>query len=221
MNLYSTHATEFSKTRQSPWPGWLQAVSLLKKHQPLSILDVGCGNGRFLSFIKQEGILYKKYLGIDNSKELIGIAKKSFSEAKERFQISDVETESILEYKDSKSFNCIVMFGLMHHIRSKEKRKQLIDEAFTLIKESGIVIITFWQFKTDISFLNTHIVEDLGNDDYILRFGKEAKRFCHFTSDEEIAELCSDIPQSAIITKFKADGKNQHMNAYVILEKLS
>lgn len=220
MNLYNTHAQEFSKTRQSPWAGWLQTSPFLKKHQPLSVLDVGCGNARFLSFMQQEEIIYKNYLGIDNSTELIQIAKDAFSGNKDNFEIRDVETESILQFKDSTLFNCIVLFGLMHHIRSKDKRKQLIDDAFTLIQDSGIVIITFWQFKSDTSFFNSHVVEDLQNNDYILRFGKEAIRFCHHTTDEEIAELLADIPATSISTQFKADGKNQHMNAYVILEKI-
>ena len=48
--FYKTVATDFSATRQMPWAGWDRLLPFLPK-EAIDILDLGCGNGRFLSFL--------------------------------------------------------------------------------------------------------------------------------------------------------------------------
>lgn len=47
--FYRVTADEFDQTRGSSWPGWERILPYL--HAPLSVLDVGCGNGRFGVFL--------------------------------------------------------------------------------------------------------------------------------------------------------------------------
>lgn len=229
-DLYTTFAQDFSDTRKRPWEGWLTLIDDLKKYQPLNLLDVGCGNGRFLDFLIEQKIQYDAYLGIDNSKELLEIAKKK-NLPRAEFKEQDVEVTAIDQIPKpqtpnptahSPQLNAICMFGLMHHIRTFRVRKQLIDDAITLIKNKGIIIITFWQFKDDESFFNSHVVKiegsDLQRNDYILRFGKEATRFCHYVDDQELDLLMQDVPANITRNIFFADGKNKKMNRYLILE---
>ncbi len=53
--FYRDRAEAFSATRERPWPGWSRVLACLEgSPRPLRVLDVGCGNGRFASFLAQE-----------------------------------------------------------------------------------------------------------------------------------------------------------------------
>ena len=51
--FYSAEASSasFSKTRDHPWPGWERAWSATQDAARRSVLDAGCGNGRFAEFL--------------------------------------------------------------------------------------------------------------------------------------------------------------------------
>ena len=49
--FYETVAIDFDATRQQAWAGWERLLPYL--HAPLSILDIGCGNGRFGAFLAE------------------------------------------------------------------------------------------------------------------------------------------------------------------------
>jgi 2-polyprenyl-3-methyl-5-hydroxy-6-metoxy-1,4-benzoquinol methylase len=59
---------------------------LIKKMKPTSILDVGCGNGRFVNLLTKE---CKDYVGMDISENLIDICKKKYPDY--HFEASKIE----------------------------------------------------------------------------------------------------------------------------------
>jgi len=52
----------------------------IENHQ--KILDLGCGNGRLLNFLKNKKI---EYIGVDNSEKLLLEAQKQYPEYKQKF----------------------------------------------------------------------------------------------------------------------------------------
>lgn len=50
--FYRVTADEFDQTRGTAWPGWVRLLPHLRA--PLSVLDVGCGNGRLGVFLSAE-----------------------------------------------------------------------------------------------------------------------------------------------------------------------
>jgi hypothetical protein len=50
-SFYSESAEEFAATRSASWPGWRKLLPLLREKRNAAILDVGCGNARFASFL--------------------------------------------------------------------------------------------------------------------------------------------------------------------------
>jgi len=74
-NFYSRNAESFSNTRAVVWAGWDKLFEHIAP--PDSVLDVGCGNGRFFKAVKQVNSEIE-YLGVDSSTELIEIARKNF-----------------------------------------------------------------------------------------------------------------------------------------------
>ena len=51
--FYRENADAFDVTRRVPWPGWNRLAEFLPATGPLSTLDLGCGNGRFLRWLAE------------------------------------------------------------------------------------------------------------------------------------------------------------------------
>jgi ubiquinone/menaquinone biosynthesis C-methylase UbiE len=69
---YNQIAEGFSETRQFPWKDFECFKAYYRPN--FAVLDLGCGNGRLLTFLENEG--FKSYLGLDQSAELLKQAKK-------------------------------------------------------------------------------------------------------------------------------------------------
>ncbi len=217
MNLYDKHAKDFSNTRQHPWKGWELALKNFKPSDNFNVLDIGCGNARFYSFLK-ERFSELDYLGIDYSEEMLKEASKVI-DSSNLIQL-DLEKESLKERVDQK-FDLIVMFGVMHHIKSRDRRKKILREIHSLLNKNGVAIITFWQFSENKEFLKKHLIEDLGKNDFIISFGKEgATRFAHSFTKEEVDSLYKELYIN-VKDSFNSDGFNDEMNYYVISNIIS
>jgi 2-polyprenyl-3-methyl-5-hydroxy-6-metoxy-1,4-benzoquinol methylase len=91
-----------------------------KKHFPknkeIKILDVGCGMGHFLYFLKKEG--YKNFVGIDISPQQIEFVKKKISDK--------VILGDIFDYLCSgETFDVIVMNDIIEHMNPDNLLKLL------------------------------------------------------------------------------------------------
>jgi len=178
--FYTRNAKSFSDTRQSYWPGWEKAwegITLINPH-PAKILDVGCGNGRFLDFLQERHSNFE-YLGIDSSAELIKTRVAKTGEliqikenstrdipdmlnnddtASFNFKVVDLSRESAWTSKEfktfgglelTKRFDLIVSIAVFHHIPGRKSRSQLLKNLQELLMENGLLLITFWDFKDD------------------------------------------------------------------------
>jgi SAM-dependent methyltransferase len=197
-NLYSEHAQEFSNTRQSAWIGWdrlLKNETLMENsNRGIKILDLGCGNGRFLKRVLDSELKIESYLGLDNSDILLNIAKKEFKDIKNaEFIKLDLETNWEETYKfDPSDYNLITAFGVMHHITTFENRKMIYQKAFDLLQGNGIFCVTYWQFINLRNLINK--AKKIGENDFELTFGSSgATRFAHYSDESEIKDLEKDI----------------------------
>lgn len=220
MNLYSIHAHEFSQTRQSPWFGWNKILKYKIINPQSKILDIGCGNGRFLKFLIDNNIQFESYIGIDNSDELLKIADYQFPNTNSQisFLNIDVEDETWGEQFQETEFELIIAFGLLHHIRTFKQREQLFQTIEQLLSQDGVAVVTLWQFLLYSRF-TSKIKKELGENDFEMSFGKKgATRFVHFTSDTELQNILNST-NLEVIEDFLADGDNNKLNRYVVLKK--
>ena len=79
-DFYIAQSDEFSATRGKPWPAWDRVLDRVIssrefEHAGHSILDVGCGNGRFASLLEDTPAADWRYLGIDASPALTSLAR--------------------------------------------------------------------------------------------------------------------------------------------------
>ena len=113
-----------------------QFRSYFKKHLPrntkVKILDMGCGFGSFLYFLRKEG--YQDVHGVEISPEQVAAA--------EDMGIPNVSCHDILEYLKAHphAFDCVVALDVLEHF-SKSEICDLIDLTFQALREGGRIII--------------------------------------------------------------------------------
>lgn len=130
---YDKISEEFSRTRKTAWPEFEIFKKHLKKEQTL--VDIGCGNGRFFKSIPKN--LKIKYVGIDNSKNLIKEAKKTI---KAEFKTGDILKIPV----KAKIADITACIAVLHHIPSAELRRKAVKELHRITKKNGKLLLTVW-----------------------------------------------------------------------------
>ena len=127
-------AIDISEERASRAP-YLRAV--IRKYFPANreakILDVGCGAGLLLYFLREAG--YTRLWGIDTSPEQVQDARNSGFE--------QVERANALEFLGNtadRSFEVIVAFDIIEHLTGPELLR-LADEIHRVLSDGGLWLI--------------------------------------------------------------------------------
>lgn len=242
--FYTQQAQSFSATRQMPWQGWqqcLDAMPQLSAGEKPSVLDVGCGNLRFARFLCDEaGIVPTTYFAVDNCKPLVksGDADVHVSE------LAFIELDVIKSLLDNTlslrltvpACDLVVAFGFLHHVPGADKRVQLLRTLLEKTKPGGYVCVSFWQFmnsqklaakaqETTVQGLQAFGIDasELEEHDYLIGWQDKADtwRYCHHFSQEELDELLASLGSDVhVCAQFSADGKENNLNWYVILQRL-
>ncbi|OHA85037.1 MAG: hypothetical protein A2481_01975 [Candidatus Yonathbacteria bacterium RIFOXYC2_FULL_47_9] len=189
---YDTIAPEFSRTRGTFWSELLFVRDLIPEGSRL--LDIGCGNGRFLGALEGKAL---NYTGIDFSEGLIGVARECY---RERAQTTFVVGDALALPFPDRSFDNVVSFAVLHHIPSRAYRVQFLREAARVVKPGGLIVVTAWnvwhsrpgivlEFAFKKILGRTHT--DFG--DAILDFGKEKNaRYVHALTMHELRSLANE-----------------------------
>ena len=242
--FYAQQAQSFSATRQMPWQGWqrcLDAMSQLSAGEKPSVLDIGCGNLRFARFLCDEaGIVPEKYFAVDNCKPLVESGDAGAYVSELAFIELDV-IKSLLDNRLSSELtvpacDLVVAFGFLHHVPGVDKRLQLLRTLLEKAKPGGFVCVSFWQFMNSQKLAakaqetTTQGLRALGIDtseleenDYLIGWQDKANtwRYCHHFSQEELDELLASLGSDVhVCAQFSADGKDNNLNRYVILQRM-
>ena len=242
--FYAQQAQSFSATRQMPWQGWqrcLDAMPQLLSGEKPSVLDIGCGNLRFVRFLFDEaGIAPGTYFAVDNCKPLV----ESGDAGAHLPQVTFIELDVINSLLDNTlslrltipACDLVVAFGFLHHVPGAEKRLQLLRTLLEKVKPGGFVCVSFWQFmnsqklaakaqETTAQGLQALGIDtsELEEHDYLIGWQDKENtwRYCHHFSQEELDELFASLgPDVQVCAQFSADGKDNNLNRYVILQRV-
>ncbi|KAG5915923.1 hypothetical protein E4U61_004148 [Claviceps capensis] len=165
--VYEAIAPHFSATRHSPWPF---VKSFLLSQPPASIgLDIGCGNGKYLTVNPALHILAS-----DRSPSLVALAKQQHGarEHKDRPQKTTDEPSSsstngataALLTADSLSLpfrphsaDFIICIAVIHHFSSVERRRAAIEAILECLRrETGRALIYVWALEQGTSRRGWH-----------------------------------------------------------------
>ena len=238
--FYNQVAESFDDSREYFWPGWeellksLQTLVQQKGDQPLKVLDVGCGNGRFAQWLDSHSI-QASYIGIDSNSFLLDAAtqkNEKLTKVKTSFlQVDIIEKilnleKLILAETATQSFDLIVCFGVLHHIPGEENRTRLIQMCNDQLSSDGLLTVATWDFSTIPSLMSrsqklseTELIPDPESNDYLLDWKRQdqitPQRFCHLISEQE-TEIWWSSTGLNLVLHYKADGPQNTSNHYFI-----
>ncbi|KAJ1607916.1 ymb4 methylase [Cryptosporidium canis] len=134
--IYETMAEHFSHTRGIPWP---KVKDFVSSFGPGSLLlDVGCGNGRFMDCIKDSKALF---MGTDRCKSLLGAAVTRNSNL--QVFVDDCMRLNVR----SGTFDGIICIAVLHHLSTPERRIQAVSELVRCLRRNGTLLIYVWAFE--------------------------------------------------------------------------
>ena len=99
-----------------------------------SVLDVGCGDGRFFLYLRQ--CSYRRYLGIDLSEVAVGKASR-WADEKSRFVAADANT-----FEPAEDFDVIVFNECLNYF---DDPIAVIGRYARRLTEGGVVLVSMFQ----------------------------------------------------------------------------
>ncbi len=232
--FYAARATAFSASRDHAWPGWTRVWARRAGASATSVLDVGCGNGRFAAFLAVHAEPYT-YLGIDASEALLERARAQPGAAAHAFQYCDVlaDPERSVDWPQAR-YDVVVAFGLLHHVPSRVARAALVARMADRVAPGGLLALTAWRFADGARFESHRVpwaaynegaaepidTSELEAGDCLLRFGAEPgpPRYCHAIDDAETAGW-SEAARLTLVDDFRSDGRSGDLNRYVVFAR--
>lgn len=237
-DFYATIAPDFDATRQGWTPGLLRVLDYLpapSQDGGLTVLDVGCANGRFAHILHEYVVKHDgfpaHYTGVDNDARLLAFAQEStvsLSHLQTHFFQADLAQEGWSDVLDeAQPFSDVVLCtATLHHLPGYDLRVRVVREmAFRTRK---MLVISAWQFLASARFRQKLIPwEQIGLSaggvepgDALLPWkqGQFAVRYVHQLDEAELRRLATDASLTVIDT-YRADGKEGNLNLYMVMQK--
>jgi len=226
--FYQLISDDFSRTRQKPWEGWGIVVENINKYFEeegriseknkdnkcgekgrennfnKSILDVGCGNGRFCEYLSKYFKNFS-YTGIDINNDLLLEGKEKCKKI-QNVKCKFIKKDIFLDISSVKgAYNVICSFGVTHHLPNTDFRDKWFQSLVDLShknSEPSMIVLTFWDFTKMPG-------------DYLVSWGErvDIPRYCHKYSNKEILNISNIFKQNGfkLIDKYNSDNKNLYL----------
>jgi tRNA (uracil-5-)-methyltransferase TRM9 len=215
-------AESFDLTRRKPWKQCIDFIDTLSKTD--MVVDLGCGNGRHLLPCAEH---CKEVIGLDISKEILGITRKKLKEKNLDNTILLHADISNIPLKND-TVDSILFIAALHNIKDKDKRIQSLKEVKRVLKKDGTALISVWsrwQDKYRKHFLKKWFTRkgqaEFGDIDiYWKQHGRNIPRFYHLYSRKEFVD---DIQKARLeiekIESAKLCSQKYPDNYFVIVKK--
>lgn len=196
---YALIAQSFSDTRQFPWKDF--DVFLPFYRGDADVLDLGCGNGRLLKFLKKHG--FKSYLGIDQVEELVEFAKDEHGESE--FLVADISHLPDLD----KKYDAIFAIASFHHI-PPVLQKRTLKSWDEMLKPGGYLFMTnwnLWQSKFWPFLLRAFVWPNYGFRGVLIPWQDKVKRYYYAFTKRQIKKLLANAGFEVLVNDYMCNGE--------------
>jgi SAM-dependent methyltransferase len=237
--FYKQFAGSFADSRARPQPGFTSLLQELPDG-PISVLDVGCGDGRFGRFLYKEierleigpfafsqgkdwgtRAEIQRYVGVDFSESLLAIARKS---GPGEYQQRDLLRPGCLAGLGQ--FDVIACLATLHHIPGYANRLQLVREIREHLKPDGRLFLSTWQFLDserqrrklrDWALIGLNAA-DVETSDYLLSWerGGQGLRYVALIDEATVKQMAQEAGLT-IAKQFYSDGREGNLSLYAVL----
>ena len=233
--FYRANKASFSHSRQDAWPGWNRIAEHLLQviaGRNLDVLDVACGNMRFEKYLTESLPDIKLEATCIDSCDDLAIEHENCI-----YRHIDIVEElcqgDSLARAWGSGYDLVVSFGFFHHVPSSELRLRLLEALIESARPGGLIAFSLWRFASNSKMLAKarRTTEEalstfeeppkLEEGDYLLGWNNVpgAFRYCHSFSDREIDSLAASASQADLIDRFRADGRTNALNEYLVFRK--
>ena len=185
LKVYNTIAKHFSDTRQYVWQELKHFSTFVKENDV--VLDLGCGNGRLYQIFADLPI---SYIGVDQSEELLVLARKQFHEGK------FIQGSMLSIPLPDKSVDVIFCIAALQHIPGVDFQQKALEEMKRVLRPGGKVILSNWNLFGDWGLKQVQVgkYHDMGNGDFLVPWRDAegeilGERYYHGFRVEEIESL--------------------------------
>lgn len=236
ISYYNYLAEDYNLKRQKPWKALQDFFHRIENTNLKTCdlcLDIGCGNGRNFPLLSS---VSSKIVGIDNSIELLKLAKKNMVLQMKDYDKANLSIQLILCSINSipvrpEAVDGGSLIAVIHHIKGRNNRKAIMRQIYQAIKDNGWIIVSVWRkyqkkyrayFLKDLIrrlFLPNYIkaqsklgLEEFGDKQVPWTLSKENKtylRFYHFFSLREARNLMKKF-QTVKMIKLGGPGKKDN-----------
>ncbi len=110
------------------------AKALCDEESYCSLLDLGCGDGRFISELSREGT-ERRLMGVDYSERAIELAKAL--NPRLDYRVADITSEDVEEHK----FDVVTLVEVIEHI-PPDDLPRFVERAVSFLRPGGRLVLT-------------------------------------------------------------------------------
>lgn len=201
---YDAYAETFSNSRKNlRWWELDAIIEDMVQSGYMSVLDVGCGNGRLIEQLtmNNEQWVITDYLGIDNSAGMITEARKIHPN--HQFEVCPMESLWKSEYLKPTSYDAIVFLASFHHLETREERIHVLKDIRRYLTPAGAIYMTNWNLRDQQRYEKNH----QWDGDFDIKIW-EYSRYYHGFTLEELAELFETTGYKIVENKIFEWGRN-------------
>jgi SAM-dependent methyltransferase len=140
-SFYSRLSTDEGYYPDNKWE-FDKAIEVISQFKPASILEIGCGEGHFLSRITA---CAKRVLGVDINSRALAIAEKK------GLNVSNQSIEEIDE-----KFDMVVLFQVLEHL---ELPKDVISAAVDKLNPGGVLMLAVPNPDGFLKYVDIHLLD--------------------------------------------------------------
>ncbi len=183
---YNLISKKFAETRCGKQM-WTQEFDFFFGHLSpgCSVLDLGCGEGRLLSYIAEHGKEVSQYTGIDFSNQLLQEARRRHHDV----GVSHTFVEGYLQDfpVSATRVDVVCMIASFHHLLTKEDRLRCLELCKESLNDGGLLCMTNWKEEAMKGLTKA---EYMGDGVYNMPFtdneGKKGDRYYYGFAEGEL-----------------------------------